>query len=105
MSLGPGHFGDDGAQRVVDMAGRLGIDTSKLSRGAVADARHVEHERRSTWREAYSVFANDGVHRTPRFVTKIVGPDGKVIYQADTAGQAGAARAGRAHRDRDAHRA
>src|SRR5262245_37308916 len=31
MSLGPGHFGEDGSQRVVDMAGRLGIDSSKLS--------------------------------------------------------------------------
>jgi penicillin-binding protein 1A len=37
--------------------------------------------------EAFSVFANDGVHRDPIFITKIEGPDGKVIYQADTAGQ------------------
>jgi len=36
--------------------------------------------------EAYSVFANDGIHRTPSFITKIVGPDGKTIYQADTSG-------------------
>ena len=45
LSLGPGHYGDDGAAAVVDMAGRLGIDTSKLSAVPVADARHVEHER------------------------------------------------------------
>jgi penicillin-binding protein 1A len=37
--------------------------------------------------EAFSVFANDGIHRDPIFITKIEGPDGKVIYQADTAGQ------------------
>ena len=86
MSLGPGHFGDDGAQRVVDMAGRLGIDTSKLS-AVPALTLGASNTNVLDMAEAYSVFANEGVHRTPRFITKIEGPDGKVIYQADTSGQ------------------
>ena len=85
MSLGPGHFGDDGAQRVIDMAGRLGIDSTKLSAVpsltlGTSDTNVLDMA------EAYSVFANEGVHRTPSFITKIVGPDGKMIYQADTSG-------------------
>jgi penicillin-binding protein 1A len=85
-SLGPGHFGSDGAQRVIDMAGRLGIDTSKLSPVpsltlGTSDTNLLDMA------EAFSVFANDGIHRDPIFITKIEGPDGKVIYQADTAGQ------------------
>ena len=85
MSLGPGHFGDDGAQRVIDMAGRLGIDSTKLSAVpsltlGTSDTNVLDMA------EAYSVFANEGIHRTPSFITKIVGPDGKIIYQADTSG-------------------
>ena len=83
---------------VVDMAGRLGIDTSKLSAYPSltlgASSTNV-----LDMAEAYSVFANDGVHRTPTFVTKIEGPDGKVLYQADTAGQRVLARADRPDRD------
>jgi penicillin-binding protein 1A len=86
MSLGPGHFGDDGSQRVVDMAGRLGIDTSKLS-AVPALTLGASNTNVLDMAEAYSVFANDGIHRTPRFISKIEGPDGKLIYQADTAGQ------------------
>jgi penicillin-binding protein 1A len=85
MSLGPGHFGDDGAQRIIDMAGRLGIDSTKLSAVpsltlGTSDTNVLDMA------EAYSVFANEGIHRTPNFITKIVGPDGKIIYQADTSG-------------------
>jgi penicillin-binding protein 1A len=36
--------------------------------------------------QAYSVLPNDGVLKRARFVTKIVGPDGKVIYQNSDAG-------------------
>ena len=67
LSLGPGHYGDDGAQRVVDMAGRLGIDTSQARAPVPVDRRSArEHARRSTWRRRTPCFANDGVHRTPR---------------------------------------
>jgi penicillin-binding protein 1A len=86
MSLGPGHYGDDGAQRVVDMAGRLGIDTSKLS-AVPALTLGASNTNVLDMAEAYSVFANDGIHRTPRFISKIEGPDGKLIYQADTTGE------------------
>jgi penicillin-binding protein 1A len=86
VSLGPGHFGDDGAQRVVDMAGRLGVDTSKLN-SVPALTLGASNTNVLDMAEAYSVFANDGVHRLPRFINRIEGPDGTPIYQADTSGQ------------------
>jgi penicillin-binding protein 1A len=86
MSLGPGHFGDDGSQRVVDMAGRLGIDTSKLS-PVPALTLGASNTNVLDMAEAFSVFANEGIHRLPRFISKIESPDGGVIYQADTVGE------------------
>jgi penicillin-binding protein 1A len=35
---------------------------------------------------AYSTLANDGVHRPAIFVTKVVGPDGKVVFQEPLSG-------------------
>jgi penicillin-binding protein 1A len=86
VSLGPGHFGDDGAQRVIDMAGRLGIDASKLTANPSLTL-GTSNTNVLDMAEAFSVFANDGLHRLPRFISKIEGPDGKVVYQADTSGQ------------------
>jgi penicillin-binding protein 1A len=85
LSLGPGHFGDDGAQRVVDMAGRLGIDTSKLN-AVPSLTLGTSNTNVLDMAEAYSVFANEGIRRRPMFISKIEGPDGDVIYQADTSG-------------------
>ena len=59
MSLGPGHFGDDGARRVIDMAGRLGIDTSKLS-AVPSMTLGTSNTNVLDMAEAYSVFANEG---------------------------------------------
>jgi len=71
-------------QKIVDMAGRLGIDTEpfvavpSITLGAnptsVLDMA-----------EAFSVFAAEGVHHKPMYVTKVAGPDGSVIF--DDAGQ------------------
>ena len=71
-------------QKIVDMAGRLGIDTEpfvavpSITLGAnptsVLDMA-----------EAFSVFAAEGVHHAPMYVTKVEGPDGSVIF--DDAGQ------------------
>jgi membrane peptidoglycan carboxypeptidase len=36
--------------------------------------------------QGYSVLAQDGILRPARFITKIVGPDGDVLYEANTAG-------------------
>jgi penicillin-binding protein 1A len=86
LSLGPGKFGDDGANRVVDMAGRLGIDSSKLT-GVPSLTLGTSNTNMLDMAEAFSVFANDGIRRTPRFISKVEGPNGEVIYQADTAGE------------------
>jgi len=67
-------------QRIVDMAGRLGIDTEpfvavpSITLGAnptsVLDMA-----------EAFSVFAAEGVHHPPMYVTKVEAPDGTVIFE------------------------
>ena len=67
------------------MAGRLGIDSSKI--GAYpSQALGAGNTNVLDMAEAFSVFANDGVRRDPTFVTKIEGPDGEVLYEADTTG-------------------
>ena len=35
---------------------------------------------------AYSTLANDGVHRPPMFVTKVQGPDGKIVFEEPPSG-------------------
>jgi len=84
-SLGPGHFGDDGAERVKEMAGKLGIDTSKLD-AVPAMTLGTSDTNMLDMAEAFATFANEGVHLPPIFVTKIEGPDGDVIYEADQEG-------------------
>jgi membrane peptidoglycan carboxypeptidase len=86
LSLGPGHFGEDGANRVRDMAGRLGIDASKLD-PVPSMTLGTSNTNVLDMAEAFSVFANDGIRRTPRFITKVENADGEVIYQAESAGQ------------------
>jgi penicillin-binding protein 1A len=82
VSMGPGNFGNDGAAPVIEMAGRLGIDTSKLDQVptltlGVSDTNMLDMA------EAFAVFANEGVHRPPMFVTRVEDADGDVIYEAD----------------------
>lgn len=69
-----------GAERADDMAKRLGIVSTKLS---VSPAMVLGPNNTTVLDVAsvYATFANDGVHVPPAFVTKIVGPDGEVIYQ------------------------
>jgi penicillin-binding protein 1A len=85
ISLGPGNHGSDGARRVISMAGRLGVDTSKL---AAVPSLTLGTSPTSVLEltDAYSVFANDGVRRPPMFITKVVGPDGKVLFQDNGGG-------------------
>ena len=70
LSLGPGHYGDDGAQPVIDMAGRLGIDTLEARRVPVADARHRRAPTCSTWPRRSRCSPTTGVHRDPTFITQ-----------------------------------
>jgi penicillin-binding protein 1A len=85
ISLGPGNHGSDGARRVIDMAGRLGIDTDKLS-AVPSLTLGTSPTSVLEMTGAYSVFANNGIRRPPMFITKVVGPDGKVLYSDDGAG-------------------
>jgi penicillin-binding protein 1A len=85
ISLGPGHHGTDGARKVIDMAGRLGIDTSKLS-AVPSLTLGTSPTSVLEMTGAYSVFANNGIRRPPMFITKVTDPDGKVLFSDDGAG-------------------
>ena len=87
MSLGPGHYGDDGSQTASSTWPAGSASTRSKLDAVPALTLGASNTNVLDMAEAFSVFANDGVHRTPRFISKIEGPDGKVIYQADTAGQ------------------
>jgi penicillin-binding protein 1A len=81
MSLGPGRKGLDGVDTMLTTAQAMGIDTTNFA--------HVQSATLGTngvnpleMAQAYSVLANGGLLRRAEFVTKIVGPDGNVIYDA-----------------------
>ena len=86
LSLGPGHYGQDGAQRVIDMASRMGIDTSHFQ-PVVSTTLGTNGVHPFEMAQAYSVIAADGVLHPAQFVSKIVGPTGKVLYENDGSGK------------------
>jgi penicillin-binding protein 1A len=79
ISLGPGHGGSDGAHKVIDMAGRLGIDTSTLD-PVPSITLGTSPTSPLQMASAYSTFADNGMHYPPMFITKVVNSAGKVIY-------------------------
>ena len=81
LSFGPGHYGDDGALPIIQMASRLGIDASKLD-GVPTLTLGTSDTNVLDMAEAFSVFANEGIHRTPRFVSRIEDADGNLVYEA-----------------------
>jgi penicillin-binding protein 1A len=81
LSLGPGHQGEDGALPIIQMANRLGIDASKLD-GVPSMTLGTSDTNVLDMAEAFSVFANDGIHRTPRYISRVEDADGKLIYEA-----------------------
>jgi penicillin-binding protein 1A len=85
LSLGPENYGADGAQRVIEMARTMGIDTSEFL-PVVSTTLGTNGVHPLEMAQAYSVFPNDGVLKRATFVTKIVNSSGKVLYQADTTG-------------------
>ncbi len=48
LSLGPGHYGRDGVRKVIDMASRMGIDTSNFQPVRLD---HARHQRRAPARD------------------------------------------------------
>ena len=85
LSLGPGHYGQDGANRVIDMARRMGIDTTNFQ-PVVSTTLGTNGVHPLEMAQAYSVIAADGVLHPATFVSKIVGPTGKVMYETPKQG-------------------
>jgi penicillin-binding protein 1A len=81
LSLGPGNYGHDGARTVIDTAAAMGIDTSNFE-PVVSTTLGTNLVHPLDMAQAYSVLANGGVLKRATFVTKIVGPTGKVVYDA-----------------------
>ena len=87
LSLGPGHYGQDGARRVISMASRMGIDTSHFS-PVVSTTLGTNGVHPFEMAQAYSVIAADGVLHPATFISKITGPTGKVLWESgDTSGK------------------
>jgi penicillin-binding protein 1A len=86
LSLGPGHYGQDGAQKVIDMATRMGVDTSGFL-PVVSTTLGTNGVHTLDMAEAYSVIASDGLRYPASFVSKIVDANGKVLYEAPTSGR------------------
>jgi membrane peptidoglycan carboxypeptidase len=80
ISLGPGKFGSDGANRVIDMAGRLGIDREKLS-AVPSLTLGTSQTSVLEMTGAYSVFANNGIRKPPMFVKKVTTSDDRVLFE------------------------
>jgi membrane peptidoglycan carboxypeptidase len=90
MSLGPGgaqssEAGNAGAERVKEMAAKLGINPEPL-KPVPSMTLGTSDTNVMDMAEAFATFAHDGVHRRPMFVTRIEGPDGTVLYEADQTG-------------------
>ncbi len=86
LSLGPGNYGQDGAQKVIDMASRMGVDTSHFQ-PVVSTTLGTNGVHTLDMAAAYSVIASDGIRHPASFVSKIVDANGKVLYEPPSDGQ------------------
>jgi membrane peptidoglycan carboxypeptidase len=68
-----------GPQKVIDVAHEMGV-TSRLQ-PFTSLTLGTEGVSPLDMASAYSTLANDGVHRPPIFVTKVQGPDRKIVFQ------------------------
>ena len=85
LSLGAAHYGQDGVRRVIDMARRMGIDTTNFQ-PVVSTTLGTNGVHPLEMAQAYSVIASEGVLHPATFVSKIVGPTGKVLYETPKTG-------------------
>jgi penicillin-binding protein 1A len=85
LSLGPSNYGGEGVKTVIQTAEAMGVDTSDFE-PVVSTTLGTNGVRPLDMAEAYSVLPNEGVLKPAMFINKIVGPDGKVLYQAPTGG-------------------
>ena len=86
LSLGPGNYGRDGVERVIDMASRMGIDTSHFE-PVVSTTLGTNGVHPFEMAQAYSVIAADGVLHHAQFVSKIVSPTGRVLFKNNFRGK------------------
>ncbi len=70
---------DVGAQAVIDLAARLGVE-SELDPYPSA-ALGTNGVNTLDLASAYASFAADGLHSEPAFVTRVVAPDGTILYE------------------------
>jgi membrane peptidoglycan carboxypeptidase len=88
LSMGPGHYGSDGARRVEAMAAQMGIDVSGFGNPPVVSTTlGTNGVHGLEMAQAYSVIAADGILHRAQFVAKIVNRDGKVIFANTTNGK------------------
>lgn len=69
-------------RKIVEMAGRLGIDTAPFE-AVPSITLGANPTSVLDMAEAFSVFAAEGVHHPPMYVTRVEGPDGSVIFEDD----------------------
>jgi membrane peptidoglycan carboxypeptidase len=82
MSLGPENHGRGGVQVLIDTAKAMGIDSAAdFDPTALSTTLGTQSVLPIEMAQAYSVLPNDGVLKRARFITRIVGPNGKVLYQ------------------------
>ena len=85
LSLGPGNYGRDGVEKVIAQAKAMGIDISHFQ-PVVSTTLGTNGVHPLEMAQAYSVIAADGVLHPAEFVSKIVGPNGKILYQNNSSG-------------------
>jgi penicillin-binding protein 1A len=73
-----------GPQKIIDVAHQMGV-TARLT-PVTSLTLGTEGVSPLDMASAYSTLANDGVHRPPIFVTKVQGPDGKVVFEEPLSG-------------------
>jgi penicillin-binding protein 1A len=87
MSLGPGNHGRDGVATLIQTARAMGIDSAaKFDPSALSTTLGTQGVHPLEMAQAYSVLPNDGVSKRASFITKIVGADGRVLYQNTDSG-------------------
>jgi penicillin-binding protein 1A len=74
-----------GPQKVIDVAREMGVSHSHLT-PVTSLTLGTEGVSPLDMAASYSTIANDGVKRPPLFVTKVAGPDGKVVFQEAPSG-------------------
>ena len=69
-----------GPNKIIDVAHEMGVSHSNL-KPYTSMTLGTEGVSPLDMASAYSTLANDGVHRPPIFVTKVEGPDNKVVFE------------------------